>query len=179
MDDEKNIIRLFIGIEFPEVMKKEVDHFLTPLHKNSKGWEKPWDYHQTLLFIGATPLELLADIKNRLDQFSFTPFTLETSGFKFFNRRIMYLDFLPSQELSNLVLQIQQLFPEWVRDNEKAFVPHMTVKRWQRYEFDELKSGLEKRKFKDMKIRVHGIALFKSERDLVNNKYHVIHRIEF
>lgn len=176
MEDKEKIIRLFIGIEFPEKMKHEIDAFLRPLRQSPKGWESPHDYHQTLLFIGATPLSRLIEIQNRLDQICFRPFTLETSDFKFFNRRIMYLDFRPSLELIKLVTEIHKIFPEWVREDEKEFLPHVTVKRWQRYEYDRLRDGLAKRELKAIKFKVSAVALFKSEKDSSMNKYHVIHR---
>lgn len=172
-------MRLFIGIEFPKEIKLEIDKFLAPLRKSSKGWEQPNDYHQTLLFIGEASVEQLADIQIRLEQISFKPFVLETFAFKFFSRRIMYLDFKPSVELIKLHAEVQKLFPEWIRPNDKEFLPHLTVKRWQRYEYDDLANGLKNREFKPIKFTVSSIALFKSEKDLMNNKYHIIYRKEF
>ena len=169
-------MRVFIGIELPEEIKLEVDKFLAPLRKSQKGWENFNDYHQTLFFIGEAQPYQIEVIEKRLDKISFRPFVLETSEFKFFSRRIMYLDFKPSLELLKLNEDIQNLFPEWIRLDEKVFLPHVTVKRWQRYEYEDLKSGLINRELVSMKFTVSSVALFKSEKDLLNNKYHVIYR---
>ncbi len=179
MDEVHNTektIRLFIGIDFPKEMKAAIDYFLQPIHQSSKGWENPHDYHQTLLFIGSTPENQIEEIKKRLDQLVFHSFTLKTSDFKFFNRRIMYLDLIPSADLLILVHTIQKMFPEYVRENEKEFLPHITVKRWQRYEFEHIVNGLSNRHLESIKFEVKSLALFKSEKDLMGNKYHVIHR---
>jgi 2'-5' RNA ligase len=169
-------IKLFIGIELPKEIKLQIGDFLEPIHQLPKGWVNPLDYHQTLLFIGSTPISKLEEIKNRLDQISFHSFMLETSDFKFLPRRIMYLDFRPSLELFILTARVQELFPEYVRENEKDFLPHITVKRWQRYEYSGLVRGLEGTKFMPLSFLVSSIALFKSERDSKNVNYHVIHK---
>lgn len=172
-------MRLFLGIELPENIKQEIHHFLLPLHKNEKQWERAHDYHQTLLFIGDATDEQLNLIKERMSLISFSPFELETAQFKFLHRRLLYLDLVPSTELLQLHKQIQELFPEWIRPDDKGFLVHITVKRWQRYEYDDLVNGLKGRLFPSMKFTVSSVGLFKSERDLNNDKYHVIHRTPF
>lgn len=171
-------MRCFIGLEIPMRIKLEIFNALAPLYqKNGKGWEDLHDYHQTLLFIGEVSNEQVDEIKSRMSSISFSPFTLTSSGIKFFNRRIMYLDFFPSNELMKLHQKILALFPEWVRPLEKEFVPHMTIKRWQRYEFEDLFSGTVKLELKSLSFEVRSVALYKSERDQNNKKYHIIHQI--
>lgn len=170
-------MKLFLGIELPENIKQEIHQFLLPLHKTEKQWEPAHDYHQTLLFIGEASDEQLGIIKERMSLLNFQTFELATSEFKFLNRRLMYLDLIPSPELIHLHQQIQHLFPEWVRADDKKFLVHITVKRWQRYEYEDLVNGLKDRSLPSMKFKVSSVALFKSEPDINNNKYHVIHRI--
>lgn len=172
-------MRLFLGIEFPENVKREIYNFLLPLRKTNKQWEPLHDYHQTLLFIGEATDEQFVAIKERMALITFSPFELETAQFKFLNRRLMYLDLAPSAELLLLYQQIHKLFPEWIRPDEKNFLAHVTVKRWQRYEYDDLVKGLKDRVLSPMRFTVNSLALFKSEPDLNNNKYHVIHRANF
>lgn len=169
-------MRLFIGIDLPAVIKSKIEQTLHPLQLSSRGWEHPHDYHQTLLFIGETDEEKLQSIKRRMDEIDFAPFELKTNGISFFNRRIMYVDFLPSEELLQLKNIIDQKFPEYLRPDEKAFVPHVTVKRWQRYEYDHLASGLLKQSLPELRFSVRSVALFKSKRDENNLKYHIIHQ---
>lgn len=168
-------MRLFIGIDLPNDIKSQIEQTLHPLQLSSKGWEHPHDYHQTLLFIGETDEEKLSDIKRKMDEIHFHSFKLTTSGFAFFNRRIMYVDFLPSTDLMDLKKLVDLKYPEYIRPDEKEFVPHVTVKRWQRYEYDHLATGILKQSLPVMSFTVHSIALFKSERDENNLKYHIVH----
>ena len=172
-------MRLFIGIEIPDEIKEHIFNFIRPLQISPKGWEKPHDYHQTLLFLGDTSEEALVEIIKRLNQILFHPFELELNAFNFFSRRILFLGFAESVELLELKSLVDLAFPEWLRPFEKVFVPHVTIKRWQRYEFDFLESGIKSRIFPPQKFYVTGIALFKSEKNSLNHKYHVIHKVRF
>jgi 2'-5' RNA ligase len=171
-------MKLFIGIDLPEEMKSKIKQTLHPLQLSSSpagvGWERSHDYHQTLLFIGETSEEKIPEIKERMNKIVFVPFELRTNGFSFFNTRIMYVDFHPSLELNALKKKINSEFPEYIRPGEKVFVPHVTVKRWQRYEYDLLAEGIKKHRLPDLRFTVERISLFKSERDEHNLKYHVI-----
>ena len=56
-------MRVFIGIEIPEEIKKAIHRFVMPMQINNKGWEVAHDYHQTLLFIGEVSIEKIEEIK--------------------------------------------------------------------------------------------------------------------
>ncbi len=172
-------MRLFLGIELTESQKNEIASMLSPLKKTEKGWENPHDYHLTLLFIGNLPEGHVPGIMARMIEIVAQPFVLVTTKFHFFNRRIMYLGFEHSPEIYRLRKRILELYPEFNRKEEKEFIPHLTVKRWQRYEHAGLVHGLEKNPEHSLKIPVNGLSLFKSEKDSENRKYHVISRIDF
>ncbi|MFA6236872.1 MAG: RNA 2',3'-cyclic phosphodiesterase [Bacteriovorax sp.] len=169
-------MRLFIGIEIPVAVKNEIYNWLGPLQKSDKGWECSKDYHLTLLFIGESSENECEEIKRRINMVSLKAFELETDDLKFFNRRILYLDLKPSPDLLELHSQILKLFPSLIRPDEKEFIPHVTVKRWQRYEYDELLNGIETLAFKTMRFPASSVALFKSEIDSEGQKYHVIYK---
>lgn len=168
-------MRLFLGIDLPLEIKKSIHDYLLPLQKSPKGWEKPHDYHQTLLYIGETAPEMVETVRDRLRFVRMDPFELETNEFQFFNRRIMYLAFRPSPELLKLKTLVEENYPEWVRAEAKEFIPHVTVKRWQRYEYDDLVKGLDKPMGK-LTFIVDHLALFKSEKDSHHHKYHIIEK---
>ena len=168
--------RLFIGIELSGPLKDAIAESLAPLKTSPKGWEDPFDYHVTLLFLGETPLEEIPLMTRELRQISFTPFTLTFRSLAFFNRRVLYLSCDPSPELVQLKSQIDSHFPKYLKPESKKFIPHVTVKRWQRYEFQELKKNIEKNPFEARSQRVDHLALFKSEKDSDNHKYHVLER---
>lgn len=168
------MVRLFVGIDLPENVKLHISQQVLPLKSNLKNWEFHHDYHQTLLFIGQVTSDVQDSISKRLEGITFTPFELELSAYKFFNRRIMYIGFTESHELLDLKKRIDLLFPEWSKRDEKDFVPHVTIKRWQRYEFEALHSAVVKYPFQSIKFSVKDVALFKSEKDHHGHKYHVI-----
>jgi RNA 2',3'-cyclic 3'-phosphodiesterase len=169
-------VRLFLGLELTESQKNEIASMLSPLKKTEKGWEHSYDYHLTLLFIGELPEGQVPDVIERMTRIRFSPFTLTTTGFHFFNRRIMYLGFEHAPEIYQLRKQILEIYPEFHGREDKEFVPHLTVKRWQRYEHAELVSGLEENPSHRISIPVSAVSLFKSEKDSENRKYHVISR---
>lgn len=169
-------IRLFIGIELPEKIKNRLEHQLLALQVTPKGWVMPHDYHITLLFIGAAELESVPAILNKLREISFTPFEIELTGIHFFGRRIMYVKCTPSLGLTQLKEKIDAKFPEFVSNENKPFVPHITIKRWQRYEYDELEEKIMENPFKAITFEVKSLALFKSEKDSDLRKYHVVGR---
>lgn len=171
-------MRLFIGIDLPDSIKQNIYQYLSSIQLGPKGWENPHDYHQTLLFIGEASEDVLETIIQRMEKIRYPAFELETDGFTFFNRRIMYLSFKASTELLELKRRIDEDFPEWQREGAKEFIPHVTVKRWQRYEHEHLSQSLEQHEFQDLKFEVNKLSLFLSRKDELNRKYHVIHEVD-
>ena len=167
-------MRLFIGLELTDSIKHELGSYISKLPQGKKGWENPHDFHLTLLFIGETPDENINLIKNRMKAISFDPFSIQIGPIQLFNRRVMYLSILPSKELSELQQKVIKEFPEWVDPKGKGFIPHITVKRWQRYEYEELAEGLRRHPLNPIELSVTKLSLFKSEKDWLNRKYHVI-----
>jgi len=169
-------MRLFIGIDLPVEIKNHIELSVYPLQVTTKGWEHPHDYHLTLLFIGETPPIEIPFIVHQLNEITFTPFSLTLKTIEFFNRRVLYLSCEDSLELLNLRKDITFHFSKYKKPETKKFIPHITLKRWQRYEFDELKKRIEENPFVEKSIRVDHLALFKSEKDADNRKYHVLKR---
>lgn len=167
-------MRLFIGIDLPDYLKLKIECYLQPLKQSEKGWEKAHDYHQTLLFIGECGDSELSTIKSRLSNFHFDSMMLYPTTFQFFNRRVMYLGLEKTPELLLLKQKIDEAFPEWAARETKSFHPHITVKRWQRYEHAHLSTGLLETPWKPEAFKVQAISLFKSEKNIQGEKYHVL-----
>jgi 2'-5' RNA ligase len=170
-------MRLFLGLDLPDDIKKQIQNYLNPIKKSEKGWESSHDYHQTLLFIGEASEEEAEMIKTRMRDISFPAFTIFPTTFQFFNRRVMYLGLEKTAELENLKKAIDQCFPEWSGRETKAFLPHITVKRWQRYEHADLVEGLSREAWRSVSFKTESLSLFKSEKDALNHKYHVIYQV--
>lgn len=160
----------------PAEIKKSLALSLSPIKTQSKGWENPLDYHLTLLFIGETLKANVESITSRLDHISFQPFKLTTDKLEFFPRRVLYLSFAPSLPLMQLRDQIAQMYPEYLKPTDKPFTAHLTIKRWQRYEYDELCRNIQAYPLAPMEFAVKHVALFKSEKDAEGQKYHVIQK---
>lgn len=169
-------MRLFLGLDLPADIKKKIQTYLAPIKKSEKGWESSHDYHQTLLFIGEVEVHQVELIKERMREVHFKPFPLIPTTFQFFNRRVMYLGIEKTPELLALKKVIDEKFPEWSGRETKPFHPHITVKRWQRYEHADLVEGLSMTPWKLESFIVESLCLFKSEKDVLNHKYHVISR---
>lgn len=170
-------MKLFLGLELPFRIKNQLADYISGLPQGRKGWENPHDFHLTLLFIGETSIDNVTLIQERMKLIKFNPFEIEIGPLQFFNRRVMYLSLLPSEELMELYVQIQQMFPEWLDPEAKPFIPHITVKRWQRYEYDELYQAISLNPLRPVSVEVNKLSLFKSEKDSDNRKYHVIFRV--
>lgn len=170
-------MRLFLGIDLPEHLKKKIAEYLQPIKKSEKGWESSHDYHQTLLFIGQVDDEKVDEIKERMMHLKFESFWLIPTTFQFFNRRVMYLGIEKTADLLELKAKVDELFPEFAAKETKSFHPHITVKRWQRYEHADLVQGLSQEPWTPESFRVEAVSLFKSEKNAQNHKYHVIHRV--
>ena len=168
--------RLFLGLEIPDPVKRLIHETLKPLQITTKGWEHPHDYHQTLFFFGEATPEELESIKEDLSKILFPPFRMTLTQVTFFPRRVMYVGVEPSATLSDLKSQLDARFDRWINPHAKPFLPHVTVKRFQRYEQPALLQGLDGITFPKVFFDVHTIALFESKKDSENRKYHVIHR---
>jgi 2'-5' RNA ligase len=135
-------MHLLLGIELPDELKDFVCAALALARRSAKVWEEPHDYHQTLLFIGEVAPDVAARIEARLATFDFRRFWLTLGEFRFFNRRVLHLGFQYSPELTALKRAVDDHFADWGRTGEKPFVPHVTVKRWQLYEYEQLVGSL-------------------------------------
>lgn len=167
-------MRLFLGIDLPDQLKSKINTYVEPLKVSHKGWENAHDFHLTLLFIGEVKEEGLKNIERKLSHIKFSPFTLKAQKLEFFPRRILYLSFEYIENLMRLKKLIDEFYPEYLRPNEKAFVPHLTLKRWQRYEFDQLSEGIQKLSPTNFSFEVQKLCLFKSEKNEMGQKYHII-----
>ncbi len=169
-------MRVFLGIEMSPSAKEQITAYVKSLQKNQKGWMKEHDYHLTLLFIGDVEDGDISAIQKRMELFSLFPFSIELAGPQFFQSRILYLSVKSSPELMEMKQRVDEWFSEWVKRGEKPFVPHLTIKRWQRYEFNELQAGIAQNPFHPIAAEVNSLVLFKSEKDQDENKYHIIYR---
>lgn len=166
--------RLFIGIELPTEIRSTISTYLGHLPRPKKGWENIQDLHITLLFIGETAEENTAIIMDRLHSLKLSTFEIKLTGINFFNRRIMYIKVEPSNQLHQLRSQILSLLSGQYPEEDKEFIPHITIKRWQRYEFQELQQMVTNYPFAPLSFKVDKLALYESRKDEQGNKYQIL-----
>lgn len=167
-------MRLFLGLDLPVELKQRLYYYLVPLQLSLKGWENWEDYHVTLKFIGEVGEEDQEEIIARLRKFTFYPFVLSLDQISFFNRRIMYMGLKPSKELLELKEHVDKAFSNWGEHQVKTFKPHITVKRWQRYEYASLERGVLHQLFSGGEFLVDRLILFKSEKIPPDRKYQIV-----
>ncbi len=164
-------MRLFIGIDLPEKIKKKISKEIENLKKRypTFRWVEEKNYHLTLLFLGEVKEEKLPKIKKRLEKttFSTPPFYLFSYSFDLFINRqiILYIDFKREREIEKLAKEIKKEFREFTfKTNIKKFVPHLTIARARipsKQQYFVIKKLLSKQKT-EFHFKVDKITLFKS-----------------
>ncbi|MBP9888053.1 MAG: RNA 2',3'-cyclic phosphodiesterase [Leptospiraceae bacterium] len=176
---------LFIAISLPESIREKIFTTIQDQDISEDLWERKTDLHITLLFLknGNSTLEYMESIKERLNQLSFSPFTLKIDGINFWtlkeNNQILHLTVTPSKELITLQSEIVSLFPEAPKSTHE-FTPHISLIR---------SSKITQSKVEDLKNRfsdfstdafsVDQVHLYIGERGKANednkrNRYRVV-----
>jgi 2'-5' RNA ligase len=86
----------------------------------------------------------------------------------------MYLAVEATPSLVELKKKVLETFPEYPDQHLHQFIPHITLKRWQRYEFEALKLKTSLMPFLPTSMEVGRLNLFEAQKDELNRKYHVI-----
>jgi len=131
-------LRLFIAIDLPEYIKKEIGELLDILKKYDADikWLPPENIHLTLKFLGATPESLVARIREALLPLvsSYEPFyiTIQSTGVFPSKKypRIIWIGIVDSDILKELRdrIEIAMSLLGFLREDKK-FHPHLTLGR--------------------------------------------------
>lgn len=164
-------MRLFIGIDLPDEIKKKVSKEITQLKKRYPDfrWVEEKNYHITLLFLGEVAEGKLPKIKERLERavFNISSFYLFSYSFNLFihHKIVLHIDFRREREIELLAKEIKKEFREFnFKNNTKKFIPHLTIARAKipsKQQYFVLKKLLEQQKT-DFYFKVDKITLFKS-----------------
>ena len=130
-------MRLFIALELPEGIKKEIANLQKKLRKagGKATWVKPEITHLTLAFLGSVTHKEVGIIHKVLDEIRVGPIRLELNSLGCFpnpeRARIIFIDLQGNlKELNQLARQIRQaLEKEKVQFDDKSFVAHVTLGR--------------------------------------------------
>src|SRR5213082_56367 len=83
---DENLMRLFIAIELPSKIRKELKDMQNELRSlaSTAKWVAPESIHITLKFLGEVPEKRLEEIDESLGGLSWKPFTISVHGAGFF-----------------------------------------------------------------------------------------------
>lgn len=124
--------RLFISIDPPEIIRKEMEKIYRNLQK--VRWSPDSQLHLTLRFIGRGDELLIRDLVDVLDSIDFDPFTLQIRGTGHFPLRgkpqILWAGLEPSDQLIRLYKDIENALVQCgIKREGRRFHPHITLGR--------------------------------------------------
>lgn len=161
-------MRVFIAINFDEIMSDELMYSISLLKKYSfKGnFTRRENLHLTLAFLGEVGHSRLEELTNAIDNVSFPSFPLELLGIEQFNTHGEALFYREIAYPEGLLSMRQQLVDELKLANfsidEKEFKPHITLaRRCVIEDSDATQQMMERLSTKSM--NVSEISLMKSE----------------
>ena len=129
------MLRLFLAVDLPDPVRQEVAAMCTQV--SNARWVKPHQLHITLRFMGKTPDDDLAGIRDRLGHVQTPGFELALRGAGVFpggpsskHARVLWLGLDPTDPLVRLKHVIDAcLGPDGQREKGE-FSPHLTLARF-------------------------------------------------
>lgn len=173
-------MRLFIAINFKDLIKKEIEGIIKEVKKSSlQGRFVSNEYlHLTLEFLGEIPDNRIEKIKGTMDGIDFKPFNMELDNLGFFKRKdgdIYWLGIKHNEELLKLQSKLHEsLIKEGFKLENRPYRPHITLGRKVKMDNGFHKEGLLNQ-IKDINIEVDKIDLMKSEHISGKLVYSIIH----
>jgi len=134
-EDPKDVARLFVAIELPEIFKQELVRIQKELIKNgylTARYVKPEHMHVTLRFVGDVQECEISGIDKKLKQVHGIPITMTQAGFDVFwagdKIKVVYA-YVSSSALKKLAADIDQALLPWCDVRKRDFVGHITLAR--------------------------------------------------
>lgn len=124
-------MRLFVSIDFPESILKEIHSWIPDL----KEWKKVsvHQMHLTLVFLGDCSDEEKKEINRMLSEVEFTPFEITIEGLGAFPNksapRIIWAGVRQNDPLMNLQQRISDSLKNHIKSNHSSYTPHITLTR--------------------------------------------------
>lgn len=177
-------MKLFIAIELPKPMKKEISQTLKELKIRSTGgrFVNSENLHITLHYIGESSNLVGAVRSMKHAAQGIRPFALRPCGYDFFEKSGHKTSFISVDGQLRELFILKESLECALADNGfareyKRFLPHITLGR--NIEHDELTTA-EMQSFKfNSEMSVQGIALFESAKENGKTVYLPIHREYF
>ncbi len=124
--------RLFVAIDPPQHIREQLVEICCGLP--DARWVPAEQLHLTLCFIGEVSSSAFLDIREALNEITFTPFALRLQGVGFFpprgQPRVVWVGVAPSEPLAVLQRKITtRLFTLGFEPENRKFSPHLTLAR--------------------------------------------------
>ncbi len=133
----QSTLRLFIGIPLNQEWSHLLQQWVNQQGKLPLKWVRPDNYHLTLFFFGATPVDMLPNLLSLIDLAikGRAPFKLAFSQVQLAPKpsrpRMIWARFQKTTPFLDLVQSIHQLFLQIQPSHQSRFspLPHVTVAR--------------------------------------------------
>lgn len=170
--------RIFIGLEIPEVIKRS----LLAVQTEMPGcrWQTAEQMHLTLHFLGDVETKYLPLLAGAMREIHMPAFELSVYGAGCFNRNtkpiILWAGVQPLEPLATLYgLLSEQLQALGFEQEEKGFIPHITIARLKRSA--NVESFVHShQQFSTGPFRISHISLFSSTTGPEGSRYEILYR---
>ncbi len=155
-------MRVFISIDMPEAVKKQIVKIQNSLPEFSGKLTEPENLHLTLKFLGEIDEKRLGEVERRLKEIKLDGFETEIDSIGIFSEKFIRIIWLHLRNCDKLQKEIdnvlKDLFPR-----ERRFMSHLTIARVKRIK-DKKKflESLEKIKISEIRFVVNEFELKKS-----------------
>lgn len=134
MADEKDMIRAFIGIDIPEVIKDKISELKKELQIEHIRFVSKENMHITLFFLGDIDQRQVEEVKDVLEKIDRKPFYASVVGIGTFSIKRPNILFAKisdgNKEISNIYDMLIHRIKEFgIRMDHRAYDPHITIAR--------------------------------------------------
>ena len=176
------MIRLFVALKIPDVVKSEIfkNCFAASDNPSDYRWEDKDKIHLTLKFIGEVKEELLPQITDELEFVkNYSAFDCKVSRFGFFFRenqaKILWCNLETDESIVSLVNELNKRLTKYDIEIEKRkFKGHLTLLRIKKPVSENFIKRFKEYSFDPVKFNANEIALIQSMLKPVGSEYKVL-----
>jgi 2'-5' RNA ligase len=169
---DKEMIRLFIALHFPQHIKDSLEALIADLKPRARGikWVEPKNIHLTLKFIGEVPENKIEPIVMALSTVldgrkKFESRVAGCGGFPNLRRpRVLWVGLAGAEPAAAMAREINdKLVPIGIETEKRGLSPHLTLGRIKTLgDFSELAAYMENLNFDAGMIILNRVALVRS-----------------
>ena len=180
------MIRLFVALKIPDLVKTEIRRICIDLSGNESGirWESNEKIHLTLKFIGEVNDELLKPVSDSLGFIkNFSKINCSVVKFDFLFRfkepKILWAELKTDESVNSLAEEInQRLFEYGIEKETKKFKPHLTLLRIKKNPGEEFIKRFKNYTLNEIKFTATEVALIESRLSQSGSVYKEIKKYE-